>query len=210
MILREVEARGRTVDEAAAEAVRLIGLPPEAVSIEVLDAGTKGFLGLGSREALVRARPGLTSAQLVQTVVSKLLEAGGYRVTVEATEGEEGAVKADIRGEDLGELIGRHGRTLDALGYLLNAIFARVPGGPRQVIVDVAGYRGRRDEAIQRMAMRAAETVRRTGTSFSLEAMPAAERRTVHLVLQAAGDVTTHSEGDEPYRRVVVAPARRR
>jgi spoIIIJ-associated protein len=208
MILRELEARGRSVEEATAFAVARLGLPPGKVAVLVLDHGAKGFLGLGQRDAVVRARPDLTPAELVETVLASVLAAGGFAVSVSAKATAEG-VAAEVRGEELGELIGRHGRTLDALQYLLNVICARVPGGPRQVTVDVGGYRERREAAVRQQAWRAAESARLGGRRVALQAMPAHERRLAHLTLQDAADVTTESEGEEPYRRVVVVPRRR-
>lgn len=205
MLVREVEARGRTVAEASASALAQLGLPAAKAAVEVVDPGTKGFLGLGGREAVVRARPNLAPTELVETVLRQILAAGGFAASVSAQATEEG-ITAEVTGEHLGELIGRHGRTLDALQYLVNVICSRSPSGLGPVTVDVGGYRRRREAAVRGQAYRAAEAVRRTGKSVSLEPMAAHDRRVAHLALQDLGDLTTASTGEEPYRRVVVSP----
>ncbi len=205
MIRGGLEARGRTADEAIENGLAQLGLTREKVDVEVLEQGSKGFLGLGAREAVVRLVPRFSPPETVRLTLEEILTAGGFRTAISVAWDEStGIASASVAGEDLGLLIGRHGRTLEALQSLLNVACCRPPGGPRQVVLDVGGYRERRAEAITRMALRSAETVRRTGRSVSLEPMPANERRLVHLALQGANDVATRSEGRDPERRVVI------
>jgi len=203
MILRPVEARGRTVAEASEAALEQLGLPADQAMVEVLESGSRGFLGLGGRDAVVRATPALSPVALAEYVVDCILKAGGFRVRVAARE-QEGMVLVEIDGDALGELIGRRGRTMDALQYLLQLACARLPNGPRNVALDIGGYRGRRAEQLERLARQAADTARTTGRRVALEPMPAAERRLVHLALQGVDGIGTESEGQEPYRRLVV------
>lgn len=200
-----LEARGKTADEAVAVGLARLGLAREQVEVEVIDPGSRGFLGLGAREAAVKLTPKLSPPQAVRLTVEEILAAGGFATRV-ATEWDEatGIVTVSVAGEDLGLLIGRRGRTLDALQSLLNVACCRPPAGPRQVLLDVGGYRQRRAETVTRMALRGAESVRRTGRSVSLEPMPASERRLVHLALQDCGDLATRSEGRDPERRVII------
>ena len=115
---------------------------------------------------------------------------------------------ASLTGGDLGLLIGRHGQTIDAIQYLANTLAYRAYGDDRKdVVVDAAGYRERRRATLESLAARSADQVRASGEPVELEPMTSIERRIIHLCLQELPDVTTRSEGDEPYRYVVVEPA---
>jgi len=143
--------------------------------------------------------------QLAQSVVTSLIEATGFRATISA--GEEAAqIHVSVTGPDLAPLIGRRGQTLDALDLLVNLIVAHRQGRRIPVIVDVERYRERRVETLRDLAQRFAERVRRSGRPLALKPMSAAERRIVHTTLAGDAGVTTHSEGEEPDRRVVIAP----
>ncbi len=205
MTRRSLEVRARTAGEAVDNGLSQLGLAREQVDVEVVDPGTKGFLGLGAREAVVRLTPNLSPADIVRLTLEEILAAGSFHTTVSVDWNEETGIAAvSVEGEDLGVLIGRHGRTLDALQSLLNVACCRPPGGVRQVMLDIGGYRQRRAEIITRMALRAAETVRRTGRGVALEPMPASERRLVHLAIQGSKEFVTRSEGRDPDRRVII------
>ena len=206
MRLRARRARGRTVDDAVGEALRELGLAPEQVAVEVLDPGRRGLFGLGAREASVVVTPELPATEIARGIVGDLVAAGGFAVQVQVKAEEDGSVGVELVGDGLGTLIGRRGRTLEALQYLINVACARAPGGPRRVFLDIGGYRARRLAAVRRQAVRAVENVRRSGRSVALEPMLASERRAVHLAVQELPGVVTRSEGEEPYRRVVIAP----
>lgn len=203
MILRPAEGQGKTVAEAIEAALEQLGLPADQAKIEVLEPGSRGFLGLGGRDALVRATPSLSPAEVVEHMVKAILKAGDFPVRVAVRE-QEGMVLAEIDGDALGDLIGRRGRTMDALQYLVQLACARMPDGPRNVVLDIGGYRQRRAEQVERLARQAADAARTTGGRVVLEPMPAAERRLVHLALQGVDGIETESEGQEPYRRIVV------
>lgn len=227
--MRSAEGSGRTVEEAIRDALRVLGARREDVDLMVLDEGSRGVLGLGSRLARVRltllsemdeedavsppgppasALPDAVAAEVVelaQSVASSLLDVMGFRATVSGRE-DAGQVHVSVSGPDLAPLIGRRGQTLEALDLLVNLIVAHREGRRIPVIVDVERYRERRVETLQDMARRFAERVRRSGRPLSLKPMSAAERRIIHTTLAADGSVTTHSEGEEPERRVVITP----
>jgi spoIIIJ-associated protein len=144
----------------------------------------------------------------VREVVGRVIEALGLDATVEVSETAE-EIRATVDGPDeMGRLIGRHGQTIDALQHLAWRAAFHDRDERKSVVVDAAGYRGRREEALHRQADRAASEALRYGRPVELEPMSASERKTVHNYLADRTDVETHSEGDEPERRLVVSPLR--
>ncbi|MFO7171749.1 MAG: RNA-binding cell elongation regulator Jag/EloR [Bacillota bacterium] len=205
--MRSVERSGRTVEEAVASALAELGVDRSRVEVEVLDEGRPGLFGLlGARKAVVRVTVRETRAERVARFLQEVCRAMGVEARIQ-TEEAEGYLRVTLSGRDMGLLIGRHGQTLDALQFLANAVANKVEPGPR-VLLDVEGYRQRREETLQRLARRLAERVRRTGQRYALEPMPAQERRIIHLALAGHPYVTTVSEGEEPHRRVVLVPRR--
>jgi spoIIIJ-associated protein len=215
-------AGAATIEEAERLALdRLRKLVPyvnEAdVEFVVLDEGSKGGLfGRGKVEAQVEARlrpsderadadlpPGADKLrEFVQTVVDLM----GIEAHVGASETPEGGVRADISGDDLGLLIGRHGATIDALQYISAIVVNGDRRERRQVVVDAEGYRDRRAAALTSLADRTAQKVDRESASIALKPMSAAERKVIHLHLKDDPRVETVSEGNEPFRAVVVSP----
>jgi spoIIIJ-associated protein len=149
-------------------------------------------------------------SERVREVVGRVIEALGLDASVEVVETAE-EIRATVDGPDeMGRLIGRHGQTIDALQHLAWRAAFHDRDERKSVIVDAAGYRQRREEALQRQADRAASEALRFGRPVELEPMNASERKTVHNYLAERTDVETHSEGDEPERRLVVSPLRAR
>jgi spoIIIJ-associated protein len=142
----------------------------------------------------------------VRAVVARVVHALGLRATVDIEETDD-EIRATVNGDDLGLLIGKHGATIDALQHLAFRAAFRGRETRKQVTVDAAGYRERREAALHRMADRAAAEALRYDRAVELEPMRAAERKIVHTYLSARSDVETHSEGDEPDRRLVISPA---
>jgi len=141
----------------------------------------------------------------LRELVTRVVAALNIDATVEIESSEE-ELRANVAGEDVGLLIGKHGTTIDALQHLaLRAALRGEPDGPR-VVVDASGYRARRENALQREADRAVADAIRYGRSVELEPMRAPERKVVHMYLRERTDIQTHSEGDEPERRLVVSP----
>ena len=230
--MKSAEGSGRTVEEAIRDALRTLGARREDVDLIVLDEGSRGMLGLGSRSARVRLtllsemeEEGDTAvaeppapvrmateearefAELGQAITSELIEAMGFHATVAARE-ESGQIHVAVTGPDLALLIGRRGQALEALDLLVNLIAAHRQGRRVPVVVDVERYRERRVEVLQDVARRFADRARRTGRPVALKPMSAAERRIVHTTLAEDGSVSTHSEGEDPDRHVVITPRR--
>jgi spoIIIJ-associated protein len=221
----EVEASGETVGEAKWLALRELeriqpALDKSAVTFQVISEGERGLLGVGYAPARVLARvaagevlpePDRDGQSELAARVRDLLEriAAGIGVTcrIELAESEEELV-ASFRAADLGLLIGRHGQTIDAIQYLANAIVHRGAEGERKsIVVDAGGYRERRNATLEALAVRSAERAISSGEPVELEAMSPVERKVVHVRLQDYPGVETRSEGTEPNRYVVVAPA---
>ena len=215
------EATGETVGEAKWAALRELelrypGLDKSAVQFEVVSEGERGLLGVGYAPArVVAAAPAEAAVPLDESDLASLLR--GLLVQITAALGidarvdvreDADAVVATCSATDVGLLIGRHGQTIDAVQYLLNAVTHRTFGEDRKdVVVDAAGYRERRRATLEALAVRTAEQVRVSRRPVELDPMTAVERKVVHLRLKDAAGVRTSSEGMEPNRYVVVLPA---
>jgi spoIIIJ-associated protein len=222
------EATGETVGEAKWAALRELerrhpGLDKAAVQFEVVAEGERGILGVGYEPARVVAHvpadvaeaaarevdpPADESDQATEArrLVAQIVETLGVAADV-AVRDEPEAIVVTCSGPDVGLLIGRHGQTIDAVQYLLNVIAYRAHGDEkRDVVVDAAGYRARRQATLEALALRVAERVRDSGEPEELEPMTAVERKVVHLHLKEVAGVGTTSEGTEPNRYVVVVP----
>ncbi|HKI91733.1 MAG TPA: RNA-binding cell elongation regulator Jag/EloR [Gaiellaceae bacterium] len=219
-----VEATGETVGEAKWAALRELEqrhprLDKSAVRFEVVSEGERGLLGVGYAPARVVALlpaeavtsgPALDESALaadMRGLVAGIVTALGVEASLDVDEDDE-SVTVACSGHDVAILIGRHGQTIDALQYLLNAIAHRTYGDERkEIVVDAAGYRERRRATLESLALRVAAQVRDTGRPEELEPMTAVERKVVHLKLKDVEGVETTSEGTEPNRYVVVLPA---
>ncbi len=246
--MRSLEKTGKTVDEAIWSALQEMKLSRDQVEISILDAGTKGFLGLGARPAKVLVKE-IGPEPVVETPVPSVsLPARSVKAPMPKEKAEpeakaavvvEGArlspaqraqkflhdmlaemeIKSEIRtrmadgvltvnldgGNELGLLIGKRGVTLDALQYLTSLVANKGEEEHVRVILNVGDYRRRREETLARLARRLAQQVELRGESVVLEPMSAQERRIIHLTLQDSPKVITYSEGEEPYRKVVIA-----
>jgi len=218
-----VEATGETVGEAKWSALRELerrfpGVDESNVRFTVLSEGERGLLGVGYAPAKVIAalagpppapsaseEPG-SSAALLRELLDRVTEALGCRCRVDIAEDEE-RLYATLFGSDLGLVIGKHGHTIDAVQYLANAIVWKGSEDRKEIVVDAAGYRERRRDSLTRVADRAAADALEGGRPIALEPMTAVERKIVHLHLAERQDIATSSEGTEPNRHVVVAPA---
>jgi spoIIIJ-associated protein len=218
-----VEATGETVGEAKWAALRELelrhpGLDKSAVQFEVVSEGERGLLGVGYAPARVVASApadALAAAVIeesdaasdVRSLLAGIAGALGVETRIDVREDDE-AVTATFFAPDAGLLIGRHGQTIDAIQYLMNAIAHRRGDEPRkEVVIDAAGYRDRRRATLEALAFRTAEQVRASGEPVGLEPMTAVERKVVHLALKEIEGVETRSDGTEPNRYVVVVPA---
>ena len=193
----------------------------DEVEVNVVSEGKSGLLGLGAEEAVIRVERLVSvpesennASEIAKNILERLLELMELEATVQpqtfhTTNGEERIVSPfafDVTGEDLGILIGRRGQTLATLQYILRLMVSHQLKVWTPIVVDVEGYKQRRSEALQALAARLAEQVRSRGTPFTLEPMPAYERRIIHLALADHPDVTTQSIGEGDLRKVVILP----
>lgn len=196
---RIVEAKGKTTEEAIEIALNELGVSRDEVEIEVLSEPP------GSEEARVKVIARDRSASEIKGFLENVFREMGIEATISLSGGEE-ALELDVEGNNLGILIGRRGRTLEALQYLLNIVASRIAGGRRRVILDVAGYRQRRKQELEALAKGSAGEAIAQGAPVALEPMSPFERRIVHMALSDWPDVETRSEGEGPDRRVVIIP----
>ncbi|MDR7518684.1 MAG: RNA-binding cell elongation regulator Jag/EloR [Armatimonadota bacterium] len=200
-----VEGTGRTVEEAVESALRVLGVGPDQVDVEVLEEPRPAILGFGGRGARVRVTPRASPAEAAREFALTVLALMGYSASVRVNEGPD-TLTVEVDSRPAGILIGRRGRTLDALELLLAVYLQRRYGQKTSVLVDTAGYRKRREAVLVAEAHRAATTALREKRPVPLEPMDPRERRTVHLALRGHPGVTTISEGEEELRHVVVVP----
>jgi len=213
------EAQGDTLGEAKWAAmkeleVRFPGLTAECVRFDVAEdavadapARVRAEVDHAAWRAVAETIPE-EAAERVRAIVTRLVNALGLHATVDIDESDD-EIRATVNGDDLGLLIGKHGSTIDALQHLAFRAAFRGEEIRKQVVVDAAGYRERREGALHRMADRAAAEALRYARPVELEPMRATERKIVHTYLSERTDVETHSEGDEPDRRLVVSPVER-
>ena len=219
--MKEVEIRAKSVEEAIHQALEQLGSSRNEVEVTVLSEGKAGILGMGAEEARIRVRPLVpmleeesdivqTAKSALETLLSKMgivasvtphvqpLVAGETETTV--------PIAFDIKGDDLGILIGRRGQTLSCLQYMVRLIIAHQRNVWLPISIDVEGYKQRRYEALQAQALRMAEQVKVKGVPFTLEPMSAYERRIIHITLADNSDVATQSIGEGESRKVVISP----
>lgn len=264
----EITVSAKTLDDAITEALIQLGVTSDQLEYDVIEKGSAGFLGIGMKQAVIKARrkpekkeeileesveelvkeavpsnidlePEKEPVKELQKEVKKetkkdtkkaetelakveentikecetflqnVLTTMGMQVEIHSSIDEEGALNIDMKGDNMGILIGKRGQTLDALQYLTNRVANKMQSGYVRVKLDTEDYRRRRKETLENLAKNIAHKVKRTRKAVSLEPMNPYERRIIHSALQADKYVTTHSEGEEPYRRVVVTPVRK-
>lgn len=207
--MKAVEETGRSVEEALEQALTKLGVGVDDVEVEVLEEGSRGFMGiLGGRPARVRVVKKENTLDRAQAFLNDVVAVMGIDVQIEGKKTTDG-VEIDIEGQNVGGLIGRRGQALDAWQYLTNLVANKGVKEPCRVMLDVAGYRARRRVALENLAKRTAQRVKERRRSITLDPMPAAERRIIHLTLQDDPEVETVSEGREPFRRVTVINTKR-
>ncbi len=201
-----VERTGKTVDEAVEQALQEMQWKQDEVEIEVIEEPTKGLFGLlGARPARVRVKLKETTARRARDIVNKVIQAMNLTADITVTEKDEKII-ININGKDLGILIGRRGETLDALQYLVNLSANKNLEKRKRVLIDIEGYRKRREETLRKLAFKLAEKAKQRGRNIVLEPMNSMERRIIHTALQNRDDIYTFSEGEEPYRKIIISP----
>jgi spoIIIJ-associated protein len=219
---KSLEFSGKSVDEAIEKGLAELGLARGAVDIDILDEGSRGLLGLRSAEARVRLTPRAAASAATEPamtdedsapakgILETLLRGMGLKAKVEVladTSAEDSrAFVLNIVGDDLGVLIGRRGETLHDLEYMTRLLVAHKTEHSPKLVVDVEGYRTRRERSLRELAKRMAERVQSNRQPITLEAMPPNERRIVHLSLRDHLTVKTQSIGEGDHRRVMIIP----
>lgn len=201
-----LEFMGKTVDNAITEALIKLGTTSDKIEYEVIEKGSNGILGLFSnKQAKIRVKKKETLNDVINEFLSDIFEAMDLTVDINIDLDEtENMVNINLTGGDMGILIGKRGQTLDSLQYLLSLIVNKKSESYLRVKLDTENYRERRKETLENLARNIAYKVKRTKKTVMLEPMNPYERRVIHSALQNDKFVTTKSEGEEPYRKVVV------
>ncbi len=206
--MSKYEATGRTLDEAIETALGSLGIRKDNAEVEILSEPNQGLLGIiGNKSARVMVKIKMEPAQYLQAYLQELLQYMDVEGSVVVGEDNE-KLEAEVSGSDVGSLIGRRGKTLSDLQYLLNVIMRRQFANLNKMIfLDVEKYRSRREKTLTQLAKNVARKVIQEGREQALEPMTPQERRIIHLALHDLPEITTYSDGEEPYRKVIVAPS---
>ena len=199
------EFSAKTKEDAITEACQYFTVSSDKLMIEVVDEGSNGFLGIGAKPAIIKAAVKGTVEDKAKDFLKDVLEAMDLEVVIDVKYDEaEKNMEIDLKGDDMGVLIGKRGQKLDSLQYLVSLVVNKGVDNYIRVKVDTENYRQRRKDTLENLAKNIAYKVKRTRRSVALEPMNPYERRIIHSALQNDKYVTTHSEGEEPHRKVVV------
>ena len=200
-----IEVTGKKVEDARTEALIKLGTTSDQIEVEILEKGSSGFLGIGSKPAVIRVRRKFTMEDCVRDFLTQVFDAMDLTVDISVeVEEDNHTVNVELKGDEMGVLIGKRGQTLDSLQYLTSLALNRHTDEYVKVKLDTEDYRKRRKETLENLAKNIAYKVKRTKRPVSLEPMNPFERRVIHSTLQNDKYVSTHSEGEEPHRHVVV------
>lgn len=203
-----IEVSAKTVSEAITEACRKFGVTSDKLDYQIVEEGSSGFLGIGSKPAVIKAAvkvEKLSVEDVAKNFLRDVFEAMNMEVAVDVKYDEEGRMMdIDLAGDEMGVLIGKRGQTLDSLQYLVSLVVNKEVDEYVRVKVDTEDYRQRRKETLENLAKNIAIKVKKTRRPVTLEPMNPYERRIIHSALQNDKYISTHSEGDEPFRKVVV------
>ena len=203
--MKFIEVKAKTVDEAITEATIQLGVTSDQIEYEILDEGKKGILGFNSKPAVLKVWKKNSVEETVRAFLDEIFKAMNMQVNMEfQVEEQQRTINVELRGSDMGVLIGKRGQTLDALQHLTNLAANKTQEERWKIKIDTENYRKRRKETLENLARNIAHKVRKTKRSVALEPMNPFERRVIHAVLQNDRYVATHSAGDEPNRYVVV------
>ncbi|MGN0342268.1 MAG: RNA-binding cell elongation regulator Jag/EloR [Roseburia sp.] len=200
-----IEISAKTVDDAITEATVKLGTTSDKLEIEVVDKGSTGFLGIKSKPAVIKVRTKNSTEDNIKEFLSAVFEAMKLEVEIDVKIDEESKIaEVELKGDKMGVLIGKRGQTLDSLQYLTNLAVNKNSENYIKVKLDTEDYRKRRKDTLENLAKNIANKVKRTKKPVFLEPMNPFERRVIHSALQNDKYVETHSEGEEPFRHVVV------
>ncbi len=204
--MKSVEITAKTVEEAIEQALVELNIAKEQADIEVIDEPQKGLFGLiGNKMAKVKVSELVDPVKIAKEFLFSICDNMGIKVEIESTV-VDNYTHLSFTGDGLGILIGRRGETLDAMQYLTNLTVNRKIEDRVKFILDVEGYRKRREETLNKLAKRLSDKAKQSRTKVVLEPMNPHERRIIHTALQEEDGVNTYSEGDEPFRKVVISP----
>lgn len=206
--MRSIEVSSKSVEEALQEGIMQLGVRKDNVQVEVLNEASSGlFKLLANKPARVKLTVIHEPVELIQNFLQEILRLIDLEGEVRVVKEEEENIHVEINGKRMGVLIGKRGNTLNALQYLCNVVLSRnFNEHKRRILLDVENYRQRRESNLQQLAENMAGKATRTNREVSLEPMTPQERRIIHLALKNNTDVTTYSKGEEPFRKVVIAP----
>jgi spoIIIJ-associated protein len=200
-----ITGRGKTVDEAINNALTEMGLTLDEVETKVVEFPESGVFGLfGKKQAVVEVTPKDDPQQRARDFLSEMMDAMGIACDIQTEITPEGMMRVNLSGEHMGILIGRRGQTLDSIQYLTSLVVNKKGKAYTRVIIDTENYRSKREHTLESLANKMASKVVRYHKRMMLEPMNPAERRIIHATLQNHPDVYTFSEGEEPYRYVVI------
>ena len=200
-----IEISAKTVNDAITEACQKLTVTSDKLEYEVVEEGSSGFLGIGSKPAIIKARVKCSIEDKAKDFLKEVFEAMNLAVVVDVKYDEaDNSMDIDLSGDEMGVLIGKRGQTLDSLQYLVSLVVNKNAENYIRVKVDTENYRQRRKDTLENLAKNISYKVKRTKRPVSLVPMNPYERRIIHSALQNDKYVTTHSEGEEPYRHVVV------
>ncbi len=200
----KITKSGKTVDDALHEALKELNASKDEVEVTVIDPGTKGFLGMfGGKDAVIQVVKKFQPDKIAVAFLDEIFQAMGLTVSIE-TKLKEKHLSIELKGDEMGVLIGKRGQTLDSLQYLVSLVVNKGSAPYISIILDTENYRQRRKETLESLAFNLAKKVKQTKKNVVLEPMNPYERRIIHASLQNDRYVTTYSEGEEPYRNVVI------
>ena len=201
------EYKGKNVEEAITNACVDLGITTDKLEYEVIDKGASGFLGIGSKPAVIKAKKNESIEDIARDFLNKVFSAMEItaKIDINIQENErENIVDINVIGDDMGILIGKRGQTLDSLQYLVSLVINKESEKFNKVKLDTENYRSRRKETLENLAKNMAIKAKRIRRPVALEPMNPYERRIIHSALQNDKYCTTKSEGEEPYRHVVI------
>jgi len=200
----KITKSGKTVDDALHEALKELNASKDEVEVTVIDEGIKGFLGMfGAKDAVIQVVRKFNPEKIAVTFLKEMFQAMKMNVSIE-TSLKEKQLAIELSGDEMGVLIGKRGQTLDSIQYLVSLVVNKGNSPYVSILLDTENYRQRRKETLESLAYNLAKKVKQTKRNVVLEPMNPYERRIIHSSLQNDRYVTTYSEGEEPYRNVVI------
>lgn len=204
--MKTIEMTGKTVEEALKHALDELKLTKDKVDVEVIDEGSKGLFNLiGTKPAKVKVTKKLDVLDDAKTFLINVLSSMNIKSDIDIKE-ENDIIKINLKGPNMGLVIGYRGETLDSLQYLVSLVINKNHENPyKKVVLDAENYRHKREETLIKLAQKTAYKVKKSGRPYKLEPMNPYERRIIHSALQEYTDINTYSEGEEPFRRIIIS-----